>query len=257
MLSTYTDFKRDFYTLSGLNLNLYTEAQMKRRIDTFMLKSGYRDYGEFIKRMKQDNTLFHSFLSYLTINVSSFFRNPDQWNIFSEKIVPELKKSRDKIRIWSAACATGEEPYTINMIMSNAMLQNRFEILATDIDSDALQKAKEGVYKEKDIVAIPYEYREKYVASVGDKYIISNKLKGNVRFSQHNLLKDNYPLRYDFICCRNVIIYFTNEARDMVHQRLIQSLKKGGILFVGNTEQVKKENLSELEMIDTFFYRKV
>lgn len=255
MTGSYESFKADIYKLSGIDLSSYSETQMKRRIDVFISREEYSDYSEFIKGMKQDKMLFHSFISYLTINVSSFFRNPDQWEIFEKDIIP-LLKVRKHIKIWSAACSTGEEVYSLAMCMASNFISSRFDILGTDIDDMSLAKAKNAVYTENDIKGIPEKYFDKFVSEIEGNYYMKGGATSRVTFKKHNLLNTLYPTGFDFISCRNVTIYFTNEAKEKVYERLSDSLNPGGILFIGNTEQIKKPESFGLKPFKTFYYIK-
>ncbi len=254
--SSYEVFKNDFYKMSDLDLNSYNEKQMKRRIDAFIIRSGYPDYGEFIKGMKQDLDLFHSFISYLTINVSLFFRNPEQWKYFEDFIIPDLKKKRKNIHIWSAACSRGEEPYSIAMMMAGNFMSSKYDILATDFDDTVLEFAKEAVYKADDVKAIPERFYNKYVIERDDQYLLRGSIKNNVTFKKHDLLSKIYPKGFDFIACRNVTIYFTDEAKDEIYFKLSSSLNPGGILFIGSTEQIKHPEKYGFKRLQSFFYVK-
>ena len=257
MTGTYELFKREFFRLSGLDLDSYNEKQMKRRIEAFMIRSGYSDYTAFSKGMKQDTDLFHSFISYLTINVSLFFRNPDQWKVFENKIIPILKKKRDNVHIWSAACARGEEPYSLSMCMANNFMTSKYDILATDFDSVILERAKTGEYKEDEVKSIPKEYMEKYVVERDGMYYMRGSITGSITFKKHDLLSKTYPTGFDFIACRNVTIYFTDKAKDAIYKKLSASLNPGGILFIGSTEQIKHPEIYGFKRLESFFYQKM
>ena len=139
----YENFKQDVYTLIHINLTLYKEKQMKRRIESLMTRNGFHDFKSYYQALKSDEKLLRGFVSYLTINVSEFYRNPNQWEVFENKMIPYLISHYGKdLNIWSAACSTGDEPYTIAMILSKYIPMNQIHILATDIDEDVLAYAK-------------------------------------------------------------------------------------------------------------------
>lgn len=203
--------------------------------------------------------MLEEFVNYLTINVSEFYRNPEQWKVLESEILPELMKSGNKnLKIWSAACSTGDEPYSLAMVLSKYVPLSNINILATDIDKQVLEKAKLGLYAEKSLAGLPKEYISKYFTKVGNSaYQISNDIKKCVQFKQHNLLKDPYPTGYDLILCRNVLIYFTEEAKEDIYRKFNDTLRSGGVLFVGSTEQIIKYRELNYESKRSFFYMKL
>lgn len=255
----YEEFKQDVYRLTDINLNMYKERQMKRRIESLIARKGFKDFEDFYKGMEHDKGLLRTFVSYLTINVSQFYRNPNQWENFEQEIIPYLRSQYgDRITIWSAACSTGDEPYTIAMIMSKYISPDRIKIIATDIDEDVLAFAEEGIYPEKSLVDLPKEYLDRHFVNVGNSsYQISDKIKNCVTFKKHNLLEDKYFENVSMIVCRNVVIYFTDEAKDSVYRKFHKSLSDNGILFIGSTEQILKAKELGFESKRTFFYKKI
>lgn len=193
----------------------------------------------------------------MTINVSEFFRNYKRWEVLESKILPQILKNNKHPKIWSAACSTGEEAYTIAMIVSFLMPYTDLRILATDIDENVLVRAKTGIYSEKSINEVPKKLKQRYFNKQGDYYFISNEIKRMVSFKKHNLLGDPYDGPYDLIICRNVLIYFTEEAKNQLYQKFSSALKQNGILFVGNTEQIFNPGLYHFKTEETFFYQKI
>ena len=240
MAYDYEWFKKAVYDLTKIDLNAYKEKQMKRRIDTLIGKYEVKGYDQFMELIKKDKEVLHAFVTYLTINVSEFFRNPDQWALMDKDMVPELMgKFGKNLKIWSAACSTGDEPYTIVMLLSRHVPLNQINILATDLDSVAIAKAKMGIYAEKEIAGVPKDLKDKYFTKNADGTVtISNEIKSRVTFKQADLLRDPYPKDYHLIVCRNVLIYFTEEAKDETFRKYYDSLAPGGILFIGATEQI-------------------
>lgn len=258
MAYDYVAFKSDFYKLSGIDLNLYKERQMKRRIESLMARKGFSGYDIFYKGMKQDEELLRTFVRYLTINVSQFYRNPMQWQTFENDILPMLCKINNKpISIWSAACSTGDEPYTLAMICEKYIPLERIKIYATDIDEDVLAFAKKGIYSVKSLVDLPEEYKQKWFHPFDDShYQIDEQIKRCVTFQKHNLLADPYFKGVHLIVCRNVVIYFTEEAKDKIYRQFSESLLDDGILFIGSTEQILCPKDCGFESFTTFFYKK-
>ena len=257
MAYDYEYFKKAVLDLTKIDLDAYKEKQMKRRIDTLIAKNKITGYDNYVAALKKDNRLFEEFVNYLTINVSEFYRNPEQWQIMDREIIPDLIKRFGKnLKIWSAACSTGDEPYSLVMALSKHLPLNQIKIYATDLDKQVIAKAKTGLYVEKSIAGVPDEFKKKYFTKVGPSYQISNEIKARVEFKEHNLLKDAYPTDYHLIVCRNVLIYFTEEAKDEVFRKFQKSLKSGGFLFFGSTEQIINHREIGFERRNSFFYEK-
>lgn len=257
MAYDYEYLKKEVFALTKIDLNAYKEKQMKRRIDTLIAKHGISGYDKYIQVLKTDKVRFEEFVSYLTINVSEFYRNPDQWMLMDKEIIPELiSKFGKNLKIWSAACSTGDEPYSLVMALSKHLPLNQIKIYATDLDKQVIAKAKVGLYTEKSIVAVPDDLKKKFFTKVGPSYQISDEIKACVEFKEHNLLKDQYPTGYHMIVCRNVLIYFTEEAKDEVFRKFQQSLNKKGILFIGSTEQIINHKEVGFERKNSFYYEK-
>ena len=258
MQDSYEDFKRDVFQLTKIDLNAYKERQMKRRIDTLIGKNNITLYKEYVALLKSDKEKYEEFVNYLTINVSEFYRNPEQWKILENAVFPDLLgKYGKRLKIWSAACSTGDEPYSLVMVLAKFVPLNMIEIIATDIDKQVLAQAKAGLYTEKSLKGLPKEYIDKYFEKINDKtYAVSDDIKSRVKFQQHNLLKDEYPKDCDLIVCRNVMIYFTEEAKMEIYKKFNAALKPGAILFVGSTEQMVQPKSLGFGAIHSFFYRK-
>lgn len=257
MTFDYEYFKKAVFDLTTIDLNAYKEQQMKRRIDTLIDKHGIKEYDKYISLLKTNREAFEEFVSYLTINVSEFYRNPEQWEFMDKEVFPYLiEKFGSKLKIWSAACSTGDEPYSLVMALSKHLPLNQIKIFATDIDKQILAKAQQGLYNAKSIENVPKEFKEKYFTEIGGSYKISDEIKSRVEFKQHNLLKDPYPRDVDMIVCRNVLIYFTEEAKDEVFRKYFSVLKPGGVLFIGSTEQIINYKEIGFNRRDSFFYDK-
>lgn len=253
----YEYLKKAVYDLTKIDLNAYKEKQMKRRIDTLISKNGIAGYDKYVQALKSDKVMFEEFVNYLTINVSEFYRNPDQWAIMDKEVFPELiQKFGKNLKIWSAACSTGDEPYSLVMALSKHLPLNQIKIFATDIDKQVIGKAKVGLYGEKSIVGVPDDLKKKYFTKVGPSYQISEEIKNRVEFKEHNLLKDPYPTGCDLIVCRNVLIYFTEEAKDEIFRKYFDALKPGGVLFIGSTEQIINYKELGFARKNSFFYEK-
>ena len=255
-MSDYELFIEGIKRKTGIDLALYKEAQMKRRLTSLYEKKGYRDFVDFLHALEKDRDLMNEFLDRMTINVSEFYRNGKRWEVLQNKIFPKLLNNSKRLKIWSAACSTGEEPYTIAMVLSNYLPLSQIHVLATDIDENVIQKAKLGLYPDRSLAEVPENMKVKHFVNEGQFYKISEDVKRTVTYKKHNLLKDSYETNLDLIVCRNVMIYFTEEAKNQIYHNFSKSLRSGGILFVGSTEQIFNPGRYDLEVEDTFFYRK-
>lgn len=257
MSDGYEQFIFQIKRKTGIDLSLYKEVQMKRRLKSLYEKKGYSSFQDFYKEINRNQDLLNQFLDRLTINVSEFFRNYKRWEILETKIMPQILKNNKHPKIWSAACSTGEEAYTIAMIATVLFPHSDIRILATDIDENALARAKTAVYSEKSVTEVPEKLKQKFFNQQGDYYYMCSEIKKMVTFKKHNLLADPYDGQYDLIICRNVLIYFTEEAKNQLYQKFSSSLKRDGILFVGSTEQIFNPGLYDLKTQETFFYQKI
>ncbi len=257
MIYDYEYFIKEVEKLTQIDLSAYKQNQMKRRIDALIAKHKIDGYESYVKVLKTDKVKYEEFVDYITINVSEFYRNPEQWKFLTEKVFPELVKDFGQtLKIWSAACSTGDEPYSLVMALSDFVPLNRIQIMATDINDQVIEKAKIGLYSEKSIASVPEAKKKEFFTKNGNFYQISDKVKKCVTFKQHNLLKDPYPTGMHLIVCRNVLIYFTEEAKDEVFEKYYRSLADNGVLFIGSTEQILKYREIGYKRMDSFFYRK-
>ncbi|GEB76147.1 CheR family methyltransferase [Sporolactobacillus inulinus] len=250
----YETFKRLFFNLTGIDLCFYKEEQMKRRLNTLRMRHGFSSFEDFAHHLRKERTLLDETLSRMTINVTEFFRNRQRWAVLEKKIA-ELASHKGTITAWSAACSTGEEAYSLAILMSNYLPQNQFSILATDIDEKVLEQAKNGIYPELAIHGLNADERSFFI-NKGSQYEVHPQLKQSIHFWKHDLLLDPSPRSFDLIVCRNVLIYFTEEGKQSIYHKLGQALKPGGILFVGSTEQIFNAARYQLKASETFFYEK-
>ncbi|TQR19775.1 CheR family methyltransferase [Psychrobacillus vulpis] len=252
----YIKFVESVKLKTGIDLAAYKEAQMRRRLTSLYEKKGYKNFVEFYQALDKDRDLMNEFLDRMTINVSEFYRNGKRWEVLQHKIFPKLLSENKRLKIWSAACSTGEEPYTTAMVLSNYVPLSQISVNATDLDENAIQRAKIGIYPERSLAEVPEDMKLKYFEQQGQFFKVDDAIKKTAHFKKHNLLKDTYEKNYDLIICRNVMIYFTEEAKDKIYHNFSESLRSGGILFVGSTEQIFNPSKYGFETEDTFFYRK-
>lgn len=257
MVYDYEYFIKEVEKLTQIDLSAYKQNQMKRRIDALISKHKIDGYEPYVRVLKTDKVKYDEFVDYITINVSEFYRNPEQWKVLKEKVFPDLVKNFGQtLKIWSAACSTGDEPYSLVMALSDFVPLNRIQIMATDINDLVIEKAKIGLYSEKSIASVPEDKKKEFFTKNGNFYQISDRVKKCVTFKQHNLLKDPFPTGMHLIVCRNVLIYFTEEAKDEIFEKYYRSLANEGVLFIGSTEQILRYKEMGYKRLDSFFYRK-
>ncbi|WP_442601101.1 CheR family methyltransferase [Paenibacillus sp. KN14-4R] len=252
----YTLFIEGIKSFTGIDLAQYKEAQMKRRLTTLRIKKGFASFAMYLEALKKDKALLNEFLDRMTINVSEFWRNPNRWEILEKRFLPEMLEQNRRLKVWSAACSTGEEPYTLAMILAQQGALQDSKLLATDIDDNVLDKARTGQYIDRAVRDVPSTYLKKYFVEKEMHYVVSDELKRGVTFKKQNLLLDTFDTGFDLIVCRNVIIYFTDEAKTALFHKFSRALRPGGILFVGSTEQIFSPSMYGFEPAETFFYRK-
>lgn len=241
----------------NINLSAYKSNQLHRRINSLMSRVGVNSIEDYISLLKKDPEQKQKFLDFITINVSEFFRNPEIFEELKEKFKKELLTNNTSLKIWSAACSIGAEPYSIAMYLDELSFNGRHKIIATDIDNTIIERAKKGEYAVSEIKNVKKEYLDKYFVKQGDKYVISSKIRNMVTFKKHDLILESYDKDFDLIVCRNVVIYFNQDIKDQIYKKFSQSLKKGGLLFVGATESIYNYKDYGFEKASTFIYRKL
>ena len=249
-------FKQKLKVKTGIDLNEYKANQMQRRITNLMTRHNHKSYVEFFNSIENDKKAFADFIEYLTINVSEFFRTPEKFSELEAKVIPDLLAKSSKLNIWSAGCSIGAEPYSLAMILKDMTPSARHRILATDLDIEILNKAKAGVYTGNEIKNISTSRKSTYFNIEGDKYTVLDDIKSRIEYKRHNLLLDSFETGFDLILCRNVVIYFTEEAKDKLYRRFFAALKPGGVLFVGGTEAILNFRDIGFASYLPFFYRK-
>lgn len=240
----------------GLDLDAYKETQLQRRISTVMRNAGAVNLREYAKLIESDEKIKRAFLDYITINVTEFFRNKDIFDEFEVVLKDVLKPRFRSIKIWSAACSIGAEPYSLAIIADKNNIRLDSKIIATDIDEPILNRAREGIYKDHELKNIPKEDLDNYFTAEDKSYKVSDRIKNMVSFKRHDLLQDRYGNGYHAVLCRNVTIYFKNYARDQIYKGISESLVPGGIFFTGATESIYNPSQFGLKKLTTFIYEK-
>ena len=254
----YDSFIKNIDDLIGIDLANYKRTQMERRIRSLMGLEGYSDFETYLTALRGDRPRLEKLIEHLTIKFSEFFRDPAQWDLLEKKVLPELYGSNRRLRIWSAGCAAGEEAYTLAMILDDLGI-GEASLIATDIDANALDKARLGVYADKSVNNVRDDRLKKHFNLVGSTYQVNDRLRKKVTFKRHDLIEEPPPdSNCDLIVCRNVIIYFTEKTKEVLYQMAIGALRIGGFLFAGNTEQIfHPERIGLAPAGGQFFYKRV
>lgn len=251
---------KDFYIWLKRELNIelsgYKQRQLQRRITTVMTKSGAKDLKAYARYIKEDEKIKHAFLDYITINVTEFYRNPEIFSEFEEILINQIANKSQRLKIWSAASSTGAEAYSVAMALKKNNLIHKSTIIGTDIDEGILQKAQEGRYSKLEVKNVPEDEMNRYFKEVDRYYELSNDIKKLVRFKKHDLILDSYDKNYHVIICRNVTIYFNDEVKDNIYQKISDSLVIGGLYFIGATETIYQPEKFGLRKIGSFVYEK-
>jgi len=247
------------WALKDLNIDLsgYKSNQLQRRILSLMSRIGVSSMEEYVELLKKDKMQKQKFLDFITINVTEFFRNPEIFEELKTKFEKELPIVTKEIKIWSAACSIGAEPYSVAMMIDSLPTRVKFNILATDIDSTILEKAKKGEYVTQDVKNVKKELLSKYFSLESDKYNINSYIKSKVTFRKQDLILDKFDKNFDLIICRNVVIYFNQDVKNEIYKKFGESLNKGGLFFVGATESIYNYKDYGFEKASTFIYRKL
>lgn len=250
-----------FYKWTKANLNIdlnsYKQNQLQRRITTVMKNAKANNLEEYAELIKNDKEVRAAFLDYITINVTEFFRNKEIFEEFEKVLTDILVPKFKDIKIWSAACSIGAEPYTLGIILDKNNIRTKNKILATDIDEVVLQKAKKGIYKEHELKNINKDDLNRYFTYKDGQYHLDNKIKNMVNFKKHDLLLDDYEKGLHAVVCRNVTIYFKNEAKDKIYRKINKSLVTGGVFFTGATESIYNPKEFGFKKLSTFIYEKI
>jgi chemotaxis protein methyltransferase CheR len=253
----YADFCEGINSLCAIELAQYKRNQMERRIRSFAAHRGAGDLGHYLRVLHGDHRELEAFLERMTINVSQLWRNPEQWAMLAEKVLPELAAG-GQIRAWSAGASYGAEAYTLAAVCREAAPNAHIDIRGTDIDRHMVVRARDGEFTESDARSAPAASLARWFEPYAGGWRARNSLKAATTFDVGDLLRIS-PLTgaYDLVLCRNTVIYFTADVRDELHARLAQSLRPGGYLMVGNTERVTSPAALGLEIAHPFTYRKV
>ncbi|MBP2628935.1 MAG: cheR5 [Firmicutes bacterium] len=247
----YRKFVNLIYKKTGIWFEPSKRYFVDKRLDERIAELGLEKYQEYYQLLKfsNDQREMQHLVNLLTVNETYFFRDFPQLQGFAEEVLLQVVKAKvasgiRKIRLWSAGCSTGEEPYTLAIILLEMLPEPEqwtIEVLATDINTKVIEAARRGLYNSRSVKDVPHEYLERYFVKRRDQYLLNTQVRNMVHFKLLNLMEDQEmenQLEYDFIFCRNVLIYFDPVSRLKVLDSFYQSLKNGGFIYLGHSESV-------------------
>jgi two-component system CheB/CheR fusion protein len=229
----------------GFDFTGYKRASLMRRVQKRMQGVGLGDYGDYVDYLEVHPEEFAQLFNTILINVTAFFRDEVAWDYLAQTIVPTIlaeKRAGDPVRVWSAGCASGEEAYTVAMVLAQALgpeaFRQRVKIYATDVDEEALAQARQAGYAENNLKLLSLELRDRYFEPAGNRYVFRADLRHSIIFGRHDLVQDAPISRLDLLVCRNVLMYFNSEAQARILARLHFALNDSGFLFLGRAEML-------------------
>lgn len=229
----------------GFNCEYYKDSHFKRRIDVRLRASGARNYGDYVKLLKENPEELAILMDTLTVNVTNFFRNTEVYDIVEKEVLPAVIKTKStsslkSIKIWSAGCSIGVEAYSIAMLLHHLLGDNikryNISITGTDIDKASLQQAQQGVYGETEMKDVKPAFLKKYFVQQGKQYHIIDEIKKMAHFKSHDMISGPKMKGFDIIFCRNVTIYFEKELQEKLYMDFYDGLNDNGFFVMGKTE---------------------
>jgi two-component system, chemotaxis family, CheB/CheR fusion protein len=229
----------------GFDFTGYKRSSLMRRVDHRMGQVGIDTYADYLDYLELHHDEFTALFNTVLINVTAFFRDPEAWDFLSTQVLPEVlaaKSPTAPLRVWSAGCASGEEAYTLAIVLVEmlgvAEFRDRVKIYATDVDEDALSQARHGSYSAREVRGIAPELLEKYFEHAGGRYVFRKDLRRSVIFGRNDLVQDAPISRIDLLMCRNTLMYFNAEAQARILGRFHFALTGAGVLFLGKAEML-------------------
>ena len=266
-METYERFRTLIYRETGIsmgdNKRILVSNRLRKRLVALGITS-YEDYYNYLIKKGYESNEIIKFIDAVSTNETYFYRGDNQFQALEEIILPNLFSKRKKISIWSAGCSTGEEPYTIQMVLSKASNSCNWkgysEIYATDLSNEVIEKAKHAVYSGRTLNFLPEEFKTKYFDKLNDDvYQVKETVRKKVIFNTHNLLKQPPPSsHFDIVFCRNVMIYFNRETQKyLVDNVFAKVLSQDGYLFIGHSESLigKSENFQYAHIMRSPIYK--
>ncbi|MBN1357915.1 protein-glutamate O-methyltransferase CheR [Candidatus Bathyarchaeota archaeon] len=235
----YQKMKKLLHEKVGLDFNGYREEYLKRRFSIRLRATGTNTYRLYVRYLQKNPDEYNRVIDNLVINYTTFFRDKDVYGYLEKIVLPRLFRS-NKVRIWSAGCATGEEPYSLSILVHKVLGKKRanydVKILASDIDENALGKAAKAEYSRKQLNGMRDSLIAEYFSTNGESYQVKDFVKQLVSFESHDLMKPSLRKGFDLILCRNVMIFFSRESQQKIHMHFYNTLREGGYLVIGKAE---------------------
>jgi len=239
---------------AGVNCSGYRDEYIKRRFEIRLRATGANTYGKYISYLRNNPEEFQNLLNDLTINYTMFFRDADVYSFLEKILLPKIFLSSNSTRIWSAGCATGEEPYSlailVHKVLKQAIAYHPVIIFASDIDKDALSTATKGEYHLKQLNNIDTALIDNYFTKEGEIYKINDVVKRSIQFHEFDLMNPSLHQNLDLILCRNVMIYFSKESQQQIHMNFFKALKEGGYFITGKSEILSGEPATKFLPVD-------
>lgn len=254
-------------TYYGIYLKEEKQALLIGRLQNVLIENGFHDFSEYYEYIVSDKTgmAATTLINKITTNHTFFMREEEHFHYFKEKTLPDItKQAKDKdLRIWSAGCSSGEEPYTLLMFIDEFFGKEKIfwdaKILATDISSKVLDKATKGVYSKQQIATLKANWKINYFTKYDkENFVITDELKNEVIFRKFNLMEKSFPFKRKFhvIFCRNVMIYFDRQTKRDLINKFYDSMEYGGYLFIGHSESLERDQ-TRFQYVMPSVYRKV
>ncbi len=254
---TYDQLKRQIARFLDLDIDAYKQRQMRRRLDTWVAQNAGGDEPGFVLSLGTRSEMLKNLRDTLTINVTEFFRDQAQWVELEKQVLPELLAESPRLKIWSAGCSSGDEPYSLAMLLDEAGRGTSTSLLATDLDPASLVKAEAGgPYVADALKNVTAERRARYFREEDRRFHVVDSLRRRISYRTLNLLKDSFGSGYDLILCRNVTIYFDPPVKAALTRRFWEALRPGGVLFIGATEALLGAESEGFTRTTGNFYRK-
>lgn len=257
-------YRKLIYDASGIHFSATNRSILESRLKERLREKKLEGLKEYYQLLLGDKEELKTLLDSVTTNLTRFFRNQPHFDALEKYVIPELMKIRGsssdrKLRVWSAGCSTGEEPFTVAMMMKEILPPGwSCELVASDISLKSLMVGKEGFYPESRVQGVPEAYLVKYFERKADGYQIKDDIKKLVRFDYHNLKNDSGQRNLDIVFCRNVLIYFDEAAQKATVERFYEAMAPKSFLFIGHSESLFGMN-TKFEFVKTdwaCFYRK-
>ena len=251
--------------LTGFEARAYRESTVSRRLELRLQATGCRSIQEYLNYVQTHPQEAINFKENLLIHVTRFFRDKPVFTYFERRLLPSwlnnlVRRERRLVRVWSVGCASGEEPFTLAMILHQPTRERGLHplILATDISPRILARAREALFRKSELRSVPRPYRELYFSEVkSGLFRLSSELRRYVIFRQHDLLQDEPPGLFDLVVCRNLLIFFRPEVQEKLLKKLIQATAEGGFLILGRSERINPDGSLELLSSHFSLYQKI